>query len=68
MKVEKQYKYIGANGTIISHVYLLNVPHVPYVKLIADPGYMLQKNKIQLKTVTIPEDEMSLWEEVKVGV
>jgi hypothetical protein len=68
MRKEKYYKYIGSNGTITSGVYLLNVPHIPYVKLTAENGYVLTNGKVQLYTVTIPEDEMHLWTEKKERV
>ena len=41
MTQEKLYKYVGYNGTITSPVLLPGIANIPYVRLFAEPGYVL---------------------------
>lgn len=66
MTQEKLYKYVGYNGTITSPVLLPGIANIPYVRLFAEPGYVLQKGKTKLHSVTVPESEVELWTEVRV--
>lgn len=59
------YQYLGTNGTIISPVHLEDIYYTRKIKLIADSDKQLTKDgKNFCSTITIPEDEVSLWEEV----
>jgi hypothetical protein len=65
MTKEKVYKYVGCNGTITSEVLLPGISNLPYVRLIADSGCMLQRGNIKHKIVLVPEHEVELWTEVE---
>lgn len=59
------YTYLGTNGTFSSPVHLEGVYCVKKVLLIADGGKSLTKNhKDYFTTVTIPYEDLELWEEV----
>lgn len=68
MTKEKLYRYVGYNGTVTSDVLLPNIPNLPYIKLKADPGYVLQRGSIQHNAVIVPEAEADLWIEVKGNI
>lgn len=59
------YKYLGTNGTIVSPVHLEDIYYVRLVKLVAEPGKALTKDRKKFSTmVTVPEEEVSQWLEV----
>lgn len=64
---EKLYRYVGYNGTITSEVLLPGIANLPYVRLIADTGYVLQRGNIKHNIIVVPENEADLWTEIKQG-
>lgn len=65
MTKEVLYTYLGTNGTITSPVHLEGIYYVRSVRLSAGRRKMLTKDGEHLfSTVTVPEDEVSLWREV----
>lgn len=68
MTQEKLYKYVGYNGTITSEVLLPGIANLPYVRLRAKPGYVLQRGSIRHSVVLVPENEVELWTEVKGNI
>ena len=66
MKKTVMYRYLGTNGIIESPVHLEGVYFVRMLKLTADEGKALTKDGEKfVRMVTIPEDELELWSEVK---
>lgn len=59
------YTYLGTNGTITSPVHLEDIYYTIKYRLVADKGYVLTDGTRQVKTVTVPENEVSKWKEVK---
>ena len=41
MREQKRYRYLGLNGTLDSAICLEDVPCMTYIRLIADPGFLL---------------------------
>lgn len=65
MTKEILYTYLGTNGTITSPIHLEDIYYTRSVRLIADRKKVLtQDGKNFFYTVTVPEDEVSLWREV----
>ena len=62
------YEYLGTNGTILSPVHLEDIYYIRKVRLSADTGKMLKKKgqKDKVFSIIVPEDEVSLWEEILV--
>lgn len=66
MTKEVLYEYLGTNGTILSPIHLEDIYYVRKLRLIADKGKVLTKDKKTfLGVVIIPEDELKDWFEVK---
>lgn len=65
MKKTILYLYMGTNGTILSPVHLEDVYYIRKLQLTADAGKILTNGTIYRNSVTIPEEEESLWTEVK---
>lgn len=65
MTKEKLYKYVGYNGTITSKVLLPGITNIPYIRMFAKPGYILQKGNLRHYSITVPETEADLWVEVE---
>lgn len=65
MKKEIIYKYLGTNGIIESPVHLEDIYYIRLVRLVADKGYMLTNGERIVSSVRVPEDEVSLWTEIK---
>lgn len=61
------YVYLGTNGVIESPVHLEDIYYTRKVKLMADAGHMLTNGKLQRLYVTVPEDEVDDWKEVKLS-
>lgn len=60
------YTYLGTNGTITSPVHLEDAYYTRKICLIAGEGKMLTKDgKNFVPRVTVPEDEVDFWKEVK---
>lgn len=64
MKKEIIYTYLGVNGTISSPVLLEGIYSIKKIKLTADSGKMLQKGDEKVASITVPEQEVDLWQEV----
>ena len=65
MTKEILYTYLGTNGTITSPIHLEDIYYTRSVRLIADRKKVLTQDcKNFFYTVTVPEDEVSLWREV----
>lgn len=59
------YTYLGTNGTLSTPIHLEGIYSVKNYKLIADNGYVLTKNGIDMyKTVTVNENDIINWTEV----
>jgi hypothetical protein len=65
MKKEIIYKYLGTNGIIESPVHLEDIYYIRLVRLVADKGHMLTDGERIVSSVRVPEDEVSLWTEIK---
>ena len=66
MTKEILYTYLGTNGTITSPVHLEDIYYTRKVRLTADVGKQLTKDDINYSSVvTVPEEEVDLWKEVK---
>lgn len=66
MTKEVLYEYLGTNGTILSPIHLEDIYYVRKLRLTADKGKALTKDKKTfLGVVIIPEDELKDWFEVK---
>lgn len=59
------YTYLGTNGTITSPVHLEDIYYTIKYRLVADKGYVLTNGTRQVKAITVPSDEVSLWTEMK---
>ena len=66
MKKTVLYRYLGTNGVIESPVHLEDIYYVRLLKLRADIGKMLTNGEVKVKSVTIPEEELELWTEIKL--
>lgn len=65
MTKEILYTYLGTNGTITSPVHLEDIYFTRSVRLSAGRKMKLTKDgKNFFRSVTVPEDEVSLWREV----
>lgn len=58
------YRYLGTNGVIESPVHLEDIYYVRLMKLTADSGKRLTDGVYTVAEITVPEDEISNWEEV----
>ena len=67
MKKQILYTYLGTNGTITSPVFLEGIYSVKKITLRADSGYVLTNDggKTTRDSVTVPESEVSAWQEIK---
>ena len=66
MTKEVYYTYLGTNGTITSPVHLEDIYYTRKVRLTADAGKQLTKDNVNYSSVvTVPEEEVDLWKEVK---
>ena len=66
MTKELLYTYLGTNGTITSPVHLEDIYYTRKVRLTADAGKQLTKDDVNYSSVvTVPEEEVDLWKEVK---
>ena len=65
MKKTPIYTYLGTNGTITSPVHLEGIYSVVNYRLEADADKILSKDggSTTAKVVTVPADEVELWEE-----
>lgn len=67
MTKQVYYFYMGTNGTILSPVHLEDAYYTRRIKLTADEGKQLTKDKKNFYgSITVPEDEVDLWEEVEI--
>jgi hypothetical protein len=64
MKKEAIYTYLGVNGTISSPVLLEGIYSIKKIKLTADSGKILRKGDDERVSVTVPEQEVDLWQEI----
>lgn len=58
------YTYLGTNGTITSPVHLENIYSIINYRLVAEEGKVLTNGEHQVKVITVPEKEVSLWREI----
>lgn len=65
MTKETIYKYLGTNGVIESPVHLEDIYYIRLFRLVADEGYLLTDGNKKVKSVRVPEDEVSNWTEIK---
>lgn len=64
MRKVKKYKYIGRNGTIITHILIDNASKIDMYQLTADEGKILTDGDNFTSTVCIYADELDNWVEV----
>lgn len=64
MKKEAIYTYLGVNGTVSSPVLLEGIYSIKKIKLTADSGKILRKGDDERVSVTVPEQEVDLWQEI----
>lgn len=64
MKKIKLYRYVGRNGHVTTQVLLDGIKHYIYYKLDADDNKILTNGEIQAHSITVPEEELSLWTEI----
>lgn len=64
MKKEIIYTYLGVNGTISSPVLLEDIYSIKKIKLTADSGKILRKGNEEVASITVPEQEVDLWQEI----
>ena len=65
MTKETIYKYSGTNGVIESPVHLEDIYYIRLFRLVADEGHLLTDGNKKVKSVRVPEDEVSNWTEIK---
>jgi hypothetical protein len=66
MLKNKQYTYLGTNGTITSPVFLENIYSIVKYELIASEGKLLTKDGVNtVHSIIVPENEMPLWYEIE---
>lgn len=66
MEKTKLYQYVGNNGILLTPVKLPGVDCLVKYRLIADDGMSLTNDdKHFYANVTIPEEELDSWKEVK---
>lgn len=66
MTKEVLYTYLGTNGTITSPVHLEDIYYTRKIRLIASTDKQLTKDNANFfSSVTVPEEEVDLWKEVK---
>ena len=66
MKQQVIYRYLGTNGVIESPVHLEGIYSVRLVTLIADKNKVLTNGTQKVKSIKVPEEEVSEWREVYV--
>lgn len=59
------YTYLGTNGTITSPVFLEGVYCIVKYWLTAEEGQLLTDGKQYVKTILVPEKDISTWIEVE---
>ena len=59
------YEYLGTNGSICSPVHLEDIYYIRLFRLVADEGHLLTDGNKKVKSVRVPEDEVSNWTEIK---
>ena len=59
------YKYLGTNGVIESPVHLEDIYYVRLIALTADDNKLLTNGEIKVKSIKVPEEEVSNWREIK---
>lgn len=60
------YRYLGTNGIIESPVHLEDIYYTRLVILTADKNKVLTNGVKKVKSVRVPEEEVSEWKEVYV--
>jgi hypothetical protein len=65
MNKEIIYRYLGTNGIIESPVHLEDTYYVRLYRLTASEGYALTNGEKTLRSVKVPEDEVSDWTEIE---
>ena len=65
MKQQIFYRYLGTNGIIESPVHLEDIYYTRVISLIADKGKILTDGKQFVKSIKVPDEEVSKWKEVQ---
>lgn len=67
MKKQTYYTYLGTNGSITTPIHLEDIYYVRSYCLTADRGHVLTNDggKTYVDSITVPEDELDLWVEIK---
>lgn len=64
MKKTKLYRYVGRNGVVTTPILLDDIKHYLYYRLSAEEGKLLTNGEQKVQSITIPEEEVSLWREI----
>lgn len=59
------YQYMGTNGTLTTPIHLEDVYYIRKVQLVAGKGKVLTNGTVYKNMVTVPEEDETLWKEVK---
>lgn len=68
MKKTVLYRYVGTNGTITTPIHLEDIYYTRMIRLTPDAGKILSNGSIQVKGITVPEEEVSEWHEESIVV
>ncbi len=60
----KMYRYLGRNGILTTRVLLDGINHIVVYNLTADEGKILTNGEVELKSITVEEDEVVSWNEI----
>lgn len=66
MKKVELYVYLGDSGTITTGMYIPGAVGIKKYQLIADEDKMLTNGENFVKSIIIPERELSSWKEVLI--
>lgn len=66
MKKNELYIYLGDSGTITTGMYIPGAAGIKKYQLIADKDKILTNGEKSVKSVIIPEREISNWKEVPI--
>ena len=68
MKKTVLYRYVGTNGVIVTPIHLEDMYYTRMIRLTPDAGKILSDGNVQVKSITVPEEEVSEWHEENIVV
>ena len=60
----KQYKYLGRNGILTTHILIEGANYIPLVELVADEGKALTNGEKTVYAVVVEESDVNSWSEI----